>query len=566
MLLVAILFRVWVTPGTRSTSARLLACALLATLAADIVYNVSLFTTSAPLSTPWNDTLWLLGYLLLATATSWPRGSDDPPAHVAGSRAEPVRSRTQLVALTGGLLLPAVALLVDGADDGPVQWAVIGVGSVVLSLLVPARMAALLRVVEVQSVQLAALARSDSLTGAPNRRTWDHELSRACQRARDGGEPLSIALLDLDRFKLYNDAHGHQAGDLLLREAVARWTDLLEAGDLLARYGGEEFAVLMPGRSLGEARARLDRLREATPSGQTFSAGVAVWDPATEPADALRLADEALYDAKRSGRDQVRVSGRVAPAPRLPVPVAVLQPIVDLRTGVMVAMEALSRFDGESSVAAFERAQREGLGPELEAAAMRAALLCRPAEVVMTLNVSLAALVHPAIVAALPADLHGITLEITRAQRRLRGPEPRGGPGRRACPRCAAGRRRLGTRLLQHGPHAAAASRGREDRHVPGARPRLGLPPGDGQVRHSLGGRGRRHGGRGGRRDRGAADHPPPARGAHRPGLPLRAPRGARHLHRVARPGTRRHPGRGARGACCPSLRGVLRVVPTDLS
>ena len=90
----------------------------------------------------------------------------------------------RLVVLTGGLLLPAFALLADGLA-GETAWPVVVTGSMVLSLLVLARMAGLLHVVRAQSVQLSALARSDSLTGTPNRRTWDLELSRACQaRAR----------------------------------------------------------------------------------------------------------------------------------------------------------------------------------------------------------------------------------------------------------------------------------------------------------------------------------------------------------------------------------------------
>ena len=97
-----------------------------------------------------------------------------------------------------------------------------------LSLLVLARMAGLLNVVRAQAVQLAALARSDALTGAPNRRTWDFELSRACQAARDNDRPLTLAVLDLDHFKAYNDTRGHPAGDRLLKEATAAWTQHLQ--------------------------------------------------------------------------------------------------------------------------------------------------------------------------------------------------------------------------------------------------------------------------------------------------------------------------------------------------
>jgi diguanylate cyclase (GGDEF)-like protein len=409
VMLAGLLVRLWRSPASMSPAFRLLSSALAFNLLGDIVWNVSVLTTGSMNASAWNNLCWLASYLLVAAACVAPPSTRWHPAR---SGREPTRARTQMFALTGGLLLPAAALLLNGAAGGPVRWLLIGSGSVVLSVLVLARMARLLKVVQVQAIQLSALARSDGLTGAPNRRTWDHELSRACQRARDTDELLCVALLDLDHFKRYNDANGHQAGDLLLRQAVAAWGDLLDDGDLLARYGGEEFAVLLPGYTPAEAAARLDLLRAVTPERQTFSAGVALWDSTTEPAEAVRAADEALYDAKRSGRNRVCLAGSLATA-RLPVPVVVLQPIVDLRSGAMVAMEALSRFEGEDPQDVFERAEADGVGPELEAAAICAALLCRPEHLVITLNVSLAALVHPSIVAALPDDLRGITLEIT---------------------------------------------------------------------------------------------------------------------------------------------------------
>jgi diguanylate cyclase (GGDEF)-like protein len=413
VLLLGVLVRVWTTPGSRTPAFRLLATALLLVLLGDAVYDVSLVTTSSIASSPANDLFWLYGYVLVAAAC-W--SSDRVENRRSSDRPTGVRARTQLVALTGGLLLPGVTLVVDGADGGPLRWPVIGLGSAVLSVLVLVRMAGLLRVVQVQAIQLAALAQSDALTGAPNRRSWDHELSLACQQARENDESLCVGLIDLDHFKNYNDTHGHQAGDLLLREAVARWTELLEDGDLLARYGGEEFTVLFPRRSLVEARTRLDLLRRATPGTETFSAGVAMWDATTPPAEVVRAADEALYDAKRSGRDRVCVAGGSTSGGVVPDPVVVLQPIVELSTGTVVAMEALSRFEGEDTLAVFERAQQSGEGPALEARAIRAALLCRPAGLVLTLNVSLLSLLHQEVLDALPADLTGLTLEITEHQ------------------------------------------------------------------------------------------------------------------------------------------------------
>ncbi len=94
---------------------------------------------------------------------------------------------------------------------------------------------------------VAELARTDVLTGLANRRGWQELLRREIARARRNDTPLSVALVDLDRFKDYNDGNGHAAGDRLLKEAASRWAAQIREVDLIARHGGEEFAVLLPG-------------------------------------------------------------------------------------------------------------------------------------------------------------------------------------------------------------------------------------------------------------------------------------------------------------------------------
>jgi diguanylate cyclase (GGDEF)-like protein len=280
-------------------------------------------------------------------------------------------------------------------------------------------------------VQLAALARSDALTGAPNRRTWDHELSRACANSREQITPLCIAMIDMDHFKVYNDTHGHQAGDRLLREAVAAWTEQLGADAMIARYGGEEFAVLLPGVTVQEALARVRGMRPVTPDGQTFSAGVTAWDPQTEPGTAVAQADAALYQAKRTGRDRVLAHGYVLSGSdggaALPPFTMVMQPIVDIATGAVVGHEALARFTdaaagaGTDAAGAFRRAHADGHGDMLEAAAVTAALAVpdRPDDYDLYVNASAAALLSDRFWAELPTRLDGVVVELTEDQEHI---------------------------------------------------------------------------------------------------------------------------------------------------
>jgi diguanylate cyclase (GGDEF)-like protein len=148
--------------------------------------------------------------------------------------------------------------------------------------------------------QLTESALTDELTGLPNRRAWDEHLEQAVREP----EPLCVAILDLDRFKSYNDDHGHQAGDRLLKEAAAAWRAVLRPTDTLARYGGEEFVVLLREADPETARGTVDRLRGVTPRGQTCSAGIARREDGETASALLGRADHALYEAKRAGRNR----------------------------------------------------------------------------------------------------------------------------------------------------------------------------------------------------------------------------------------------------------------------
>ena len=157
-----------------------------------------------------------------------------------------------------------------------------------------------------QTSRLRLLAGTDPLTGAANRRAWDEELSRALTWAQQEGMPVTVAVMDLDDFKGYNDRNGHQAGDLLLKEAAAAWQAILRVSDVLGRMGGDEFAVLLPGCTLEMGAAISQRMRHAVPAARC-SIGVAEWDRLSGPDQLVARADAALYEAKQQGRGRVVV-------------------------------------------------------------------------------------------------------------------------------------------------------------------------------------------------------------------------------------------------------------------
>ncbi|HEX3581825.1 MAG TPA: sensor domain-containing diguanylate cyclase, partial [Thermoanaerobaculia bacterium] len=158
---------------------------------------------------------------------------------------------------------------------------------------------------------LHRMSNTDALTATANRRHFDDTLTLEWRRAVRNQTPVSLALADIDFFKLYNDTHGHQAGDEMLRRvAQTLQSQLHRAGDLVARYGGEEFAILLVGVDAEHARAVAERARAAVEAlgDVTISAGVATIVPARDNSseELVRAADAALYEAKRAGRNRVR--------------------------------------------------------------------------------------------------------------------------------------------------------------------------------------------------------------------------------------------------------------------
>jgi diguanylate cyclase len=162
------------------------------------------------------------------------------------------------------------------------------------------------------------LVREDQLTGALNRRGLDDALAREAARATRKGTPLCIALIDIDNFKRINDSYGHQVGDIVLVHLVAIIRQTIRTNDLIGRYGGEEFLVLLPDSHLDEAVAVMGRLQRELAGKPitwatqqllvTFSAGIAACAKDEDERSLLARADQALYDAKRSGKDCIIVA------------------------------------------------------------------------------------------------------------------------------------------------------------------------------------------------------------------------------------------------------------------
>ncbi|HSN14469.1 MAG TPA: GGDEF domain-containing protein [Anaeromyxobacteraceae bacterium] len=166
--------------------------------------------------------------------------------------------------------------------------------------------------------QLAALAsasRRDALTSLPNRRAFEEDLAREVARVARSLAPLAVLALDVDRFKLVNDRHGHAAGDEVLRTVATRVAGAIRSGDVFARIGGEEFAVRLPGADLAKAIEVAERVRATIADAPmdagghslsvTASLGCAVMTDGENPAALLARADARLYDAKQGGRNRV---------------------------------------------------------------------------------------------------------------------------------------------------------------------------------------------------------------------------------------------------------------------
>ncbi len=155
-----------------------------------------------------------------------------------------------------------------------------------------------------QVTRLTGMVTTDPLTGLPNRRAWESKLTQAAMQPG----PMTIAMIDLDNFKAFNDTYGHIAGDSLLRETADAWLGQLRNADLLARLGGEEFGLLLYEAELDSGYEIAERLRISVTHDQTCCVGLAQRRPGETIESVVARADEALYDAKAAGRDLARAA------------------------------------------------------------------------------------------------------------------------------------------------------------------------------------------------------------------------------------------------------------------
>lgn len=208
-------------------------------------------------------------------------------------------------------------LVRDGAEIGHLHFTRRPDGSDMLDALTPLFTQQIARMHEHAVWREQAV--TDALTGLHNRRGFELQLGRLLGRHADSGVPLAIAMLDLDHFKRVNDLHGHPVGDAVLTLLARLLRDHVREGDVVVRWGGEEFLIIAAGLDEALGRALLTRLsqalRVATPAPLsqplTFSAGLVVGEvpsEATAVFERIELADEALYAAKRAGRDRIETA------------------------------------------------------------------------------------------------------------------------------------------------------------------------------------------------------------------------------------------------------------------
>ena len=206
-----------------------------------------------------------------------------------------------------------------GGTSQSVHFVLLGLGGIIMGAVAQ------------RARRLRLMIGVDHLTGLSQRAPFVERIDEELARARRRGAPLSVAILDLDGFKAFNDTFGHPAGDQALKLTATRLRASVRKSDLVARFGGEEFVVAFPETAVDQARARVEHIRTELaririPVGReqrqvTISAGVGSWPADGETFDAvLEQADTRLYEAKRRGKNQVVAPDSMGPPRHAPPP------------------------------------------------------------------------------------------------------------------------------------------------------------------------------------------------------------------------------------------------------
>ncbi len=358
-------------------------------------------------------------------AISWSRAGEGDGEHA--------RARFLVAAAAACVVLWIGSLAAAGLGVSGVALAAVAIGGFTVTILL---LALILR----EQRRLRDLAAIDALTGLTNHREFHETLARELERAAQIDAPVSLISLDLDDFKRINDAHGHPYGDEILRAVGRALRNAVRNIDTAARIGGEEFALVLPGASSEAAFAVAERARQGIEAiavaafELSCSAGIAAFPRDAEDEQTLcQHADSAMRWAKVGGKHRTRrFDPDHSPAtwterqrteieellardePVTPV----FQPVVSLANGRIVGYEALARFPGAGGRTPdvwFAQAHGCGLGAELEAAAIRAALepLGRDHETHLAVNLSPSALTSEVVRDALSGNLEGLIIEIT---------------------------------------------------------------------------------------------------------------------------------------------------------
>ena len=260
--------------------------------------------------------LRLAGYVLLTLLVYWVNAVTPSTARFGILYTIPVLLVTWTEGLAWGILLAAATTVFREATawvqmlaDTPLQWRILN-GLAYLAVLGVAM--AGLQSLRRSQAQLARLVTQDQLTNVLNARAFADRLGQELDRNRRYPRALALMYMDLDNFKVINDTHGHQTGDAVLRLVADAMRSSVRQADVVGRLGGDEFAVLMPetDAALADAAAKrliagLRNVFKGTPN-VTASIGVVACtatDASTD--DLLRRADQAMYDAKKSGKDRV---------------------------------------------------------------------------------------------------------------------------------------------------------------------------------------------------------------------------------------------------------------------